>query len=253
MIRRRLNDKSCNLAINTTYNNDHRIEPFRAIMFEVVPKKDLKLLTFELDVSVFPWSTPDLSVEVYTLVGGFEGRDDQRHAWTLVANTTGVLLPYSEGMIIPTSGFEPVQLKKRERRSFYISLKEKILDYNLRASGHIGGVFSSIPEMDIFVGAGYDVSYQFPGLFSRIADPQFAGVMYFQPTDCNQERVVTEVNLDMLLEKELTSDLSFQASVSMEETISQMLASSPSLVGYQNHFGMEKSNSIQTFRRNYQG
>lgn len=199
-------------SLNTTYNDDGRVPAYVGIMFEVVARRDMTVLTFELDLIDGVSSNEDLSVEVYAKSGGFTSSVNDPNEWELLAETTAVLDPLrSRGAIVPTPDFRPLELSASERWSFYVTMQQPLLDHNVYALQKTGEVYLRTLAMDFYVGGGL-TEYKFPMAIDTLVDPQFAGVVHYQTQSC-EERQPVSTRVDYLFLMDLNPTLTDVASV----------------------------------------
>jgi hypothetical protein len=241
-------------AITTDYNTIDRV-PYFGLMFEIFPRMDLELLTIELDIRIPRGETdPDLSIEVYSMIGSYEllkAYDDAR--WSLVSTSKLVPVPGGGGGIIPSNEFAPLQIKAKERMSLYISMKGPYIDFNAFALDKTGELQLRTSEMDILVGVGYN-SYNFPGTFDTILDPQFAGTLHVRKTaECSLFIATTTVEYNVLVGEELSSELMGEISQVFDDAINTLMQTDSTLLEYQQKFGLEKKDETKTGRAEYSG
>ena len=155
-------------------------------MFTIKTKnKPINITTFELDVRATEAGVL-LSVEVYTLPGGYSTAFSDESAWTQVANTKAVSVPGGGGVIIPVQEFSTVSMLADELRSFYITLQEPFLDSKAEGLSSSGDIDADFDAFTLNVGSGL-AEYKFPATFDNTVSPKFAGVIHFkeQPAECS--------------------------------------------------------------------
>jgi hypothetical protein len=194
-----------NTALNTTHNAHPDIVPYVGIMFSIFSKNPLEILTMELDIQ-FGDST-DLSVEVYTYGGRYDLVYNDPSVWRMIANTTAVPAPEGgTGVIVPVNEFDTVSMGRMERRSFYITMKSPILDYNVAALAKTNEVALQTPDMDLLVGVGFS-EYKFPEAIDPLVDPQFTGVIHYARKAACADKVSTSVDYLFILDEQLRTEV----------------------------------------------
>ena len=242
-------------AVKTPYNNDDRVPTYMGIMFTVFSRANMELLTMELDVRIPKNETnPDLSIEVYTMKGSFENYQAYGpDRWTLVAETTGIILEEGEGVLIPTEHFDTVQIKSGEKRSFYVTMKKSYIDHTVVALDKTGELTVQTNELDIFVGVGFH-EYKFPGDFDRTLDPQFAGVLHLNKTeDCHKMVTTTSVEYSFLVDQQPSAQIQSQINANVETAIKAMMNQNPALKSYQKYYFLQKNGETFTSTVIYDG
>jgi hypothetical protein len=254
---RQLQEEECTTiaTVTTEYSTVDRT-PYFGLMFEIFPSMDLELLTIELDIRIPRGETnPDLSIEVYSMIGSYEllnAYDDAR--WTLVSTSNLVPVPGGGGAIIPSNEFTPLKIKSKERMSLYISMKGPYIDYNAFALDKTGELQMRTAEMDILVGVGYN-SYNFPGSFDRTVSPQFAGALHVRRTaECSLFIATTTVEYNVLVGEELSSELMAEINKLFDDAVNALMETSNSaLLEYQQNFALEKTDETRSGRAEYSG
>lgn len=251
---RTLNDaEQCSnfFMFETELNNDSRRPPFHGIMFEVLPRAEMELVTIELDIRVD--ETSDLSVQVYTLNGSYlllDAYDGSR--WTRVANTKLVPIAGGSTAIIRTHEFEPIQLGLRERRSFYITMTGPHIDYIAEALQRPGSLQKRTDELEMFVGSGFD-QHNFPGTVNRNLSPQFAGMLHFnRRAPCNG-MTTTTVEFRILVDQIGTSELMTQISPYVDTAVRRTLENIAQLQSLVTKFSLGVSLEARTARASFTG
>jgi hypothetical protein len=249
---RQLQTSECavNIALNTTYNADKDVVPFVGIMFSVFSKTPLDILTMELDIR-FGTNNTDLSVEVYSYTGRYELIFDDPIFWTLVANTTLVPAPEGTGAIIPQSDFDTVSIGRNERTSFYITMKNPVLQYNVEALVKTDEVALQTPDIDLLAGVGFN-EYNFPEAFDTLVDPQFTGVLHYaRQSTCGQ--VSSTVDYEFIVDEQLRGSLLGDLNVIVDAAITEILQKNSRLQGLQKMQGLQKDGNAQTAAFQYNG
>ena len=242
-------------SFNTTYNDDDRVPTYYGVMFEMFPRVDMEMLTMELDIRIpSEHDDPDLSIEVYTMKDSYEVlKAYDADSWTLVADTTGVLLPGEKGLIIPTKDFDPVKLTAGQKQSFYITMKRSYIDHNVMALQKTGEVQVKAGDFDLLVGVGF-TEYKFPGDYDRTVDPQFSGVFHFRRfTDCVKAVETTVVEFSFLLKQEVTPLLVTSVNQYVDDTIKDFMKKNSALKSYQKYFGLQQHEETKTSANSFDG
>lgn len=240
------------MSLNTTYNDVKEVPPYTGIMFEVFTKATpLQLLSMDLDVRFEPGM--DLSVEVYTKLGGFNSGIGDESQWTKIADTVAVPAPEGVGAILPVSDFMPVSMEPREKRSFYVTMKGPYLDHNVYALAKTGELQLSDSALDMFVGVGYH-EYKFPADYDRVLDPQFAGVLHLASrVDCSLDGRATTVSYQFLFEDIIDVSLIADVSGTVDEAIESLIANRSVLQNFQREYKLAKSGVVKTTAVEYPG
>lgn len=221
-------------SLNTTYNDVAEVPPYTGIMFEIFARTNIEILTFEMDLRME--NATDLSVEIYSLEGPFALLVNNASAWELVAKTVAIPEPGGNGVIVPVGDFSPVKMAERTKRSFYVTMKGPYLDHRVNALQKTGEVQISMPDIEIFVGAGL-TEYKFPGKIDRLVQPQFAGVIHYTKTaDCNKIVSTTLVEYKLLLDR---VDLFLEANAAIAAAIDKLMQSNEVLNGYVEEFKLQ--------------
>lgn len=250
-ILRQLQTDQCavNIALNTTYNANKDVVPFVGIMFSVFAKTPLDILTMELDIRF--GDDTDLSVEVYSYSGRFDLIFDDPIYWTLVANTTAVRAPEGTGAIIPVSDFDTVSIGKLERRSFYITMKAPILQYNVEALVKTDEVALQNADIALFAGVGFS-EYKFPEAIDTLVDPQFTGVLHYaRKATCGQ--VSSTVDYAFILDKRLLVGVLDDFTRQVNAAVTDLMQKDSGLQVLQETHGLQKDGDAQTATDTYSG
>jgi hypothetical protein len=238
-----------NTALNTTYNANKDVIPYVGIMFSVFAKKPLDILTMELDIRF--GDNIDLSVEVYTYKGRFDIIYNKPSFWTLVANTTLVPAPEGTGAIIPVSDFDTVSIGQNERRSFYITMKAPILQYNVGALVKTDEVALQTADIDLLAGVGFS-EYKFPEAIDTLVDPQFTGVLHYaRNSTCGQ--VSSTVDYEFILNEKLRAGVLEDFTRQIDAAVTDLLKKDSGLQLLQEKHGLQKSGDALTVIDVYTG
>jgi hypothetical protein len=239
-----------NTALNTTYNARSDVVPYVGIMFSIFSKNPLEILTMELDIR-FGDST-DLSVEVYTYEGRYDLVYNVPIVWRMIANTTAVPAPEEgTGVIIPVNEFDTVSMGRMERRSFYITMKTPILDYNVNALAKTDEVAMQTQDMDLLVGVGFS-EYKFPEEIDTLVDPQFTGVIHYaRKTTCG--KVSTSVDYLFILDEQLRIEVLGDLTRFVDAAVTNIMLQDSGLQAFQEEHGLQKDGDAQTAAEVYPG
>lgn len=239
-----------NTALNTTYNARPDVIPYVGIMFSIFSKNPLEILTMELDIRF--GSNTDLSVEVYSYAGRYDLVFNDPSVWTLIANTTAVPAPEGTGAIIPVNDFETVFMGQMERRSFYITMRSAILDYNVDALAKTNEVAFQSPDIDLLVGVGFS-EYKFPEAIDNLVDPQFTGVIHYarEATTCG--KVSTSVEYLFILDEQLRIEVLGDLTSFVDAAVTDIMLQDPGLQAFQKMHGLQKDGDAQTAPEPYPG
>jgi hypothetical protein len=196
-----LNDDICGLdTFNTKYNEIPEIPPYLGILFSVKSRgQPLEILTLELDLRLEDDS--DTSIEVYTFDGLFTTIFSDASRWKQVANTNVVRNPRGTGAgaLIPVADFDTITMGPNERKSFYITMKSPLIDFNAHAFQRTGELATENDDLSVYIGSGL-TEYKFPSEVGTVLDPQFAGVIHYKRTlETCDIREITTVTYHFLL------------------------------------------------------
>jgi hypothetical protein len=249
---RQLQTDQCavNTALNTTYSANKDVVPFVGIMFSVFAKeKPLDILTMELDIRF--GDNTDISVEVYTYDGRYDLIFNKPSYWTLIANTTLVPAPEGTGAIIPVSEFDNVSIGQLERRSFYITMKSPILQYNVGALVKTDEVALQNADIDLLAGVGFS-EYKFPEAIDTLVDPQFTGVIHYAlNSPCGQ--VSSTVDYEFILNEKLRVGVLEDFNRQIDAAVTDLLQKDSGLQVLQETHGLQKDGDAQTGTYIYTG
>jgi hypothetical protein len=249
---RQLQNGQCavNTALNTTYNAHPDVVPYVGIMFSIFAKNPLEILSMELDIRF--GSNTDLSVEVYSYPGRYDLVFNQPSVWTLIANTTAVPAPEGTGAIIPVNDFETVSMGQMERRSFYITMKSPILDYNVAALAKTNEVAFQTPDIDLLVGVGFS-EYKFPEAIDPLVDPQFTGVIHYARKAATCGTISTSVEYLFILDEQLRIEVLGDLTRFVDAAVIDIMLQDPGLQEFQKTHGLQKDGDAQTAPEDYPG
>jgi hypothetical protein len=239
-----------NTALNTTYNAHPDVVPFVGIMFSIFSKNPLEILTMELDIRF--GSNTDLSVEVYSYAGRYDLVFNDPSVWTLIADTTVVPAPEGTGAIIPVNDFQTVSMGQMERRSFYITMRSPILDYNVAALAKTNEVALQTPDIDLLVGVGFS-EYKFPEAIDPLVDPQFTGVIHYARKATTCGNVSTSVEYLFILDEQLRIEVLGDLTRFVDAAVTDILLEDPGLQVFQKMHGLQKDGDAQTTPEPYPG
>jgi hypothetical protein len=239
-----------NTALNTTYNAHPDVIPYVGIMFSIFSKNPLEILTMELDIRF--GSNTDLSVEVYSYAGRYDLVYNNPSVWTLIANTTAVPAPEGTGAIIPVNDFETVSMGRMERRSFYITMKSAILDYNVAALSKTNEVAFQTPDIDLLVGVGFS-EYKFPEAIDPLVDPQFTGMIHYARKATTCGKVSTSVEYLFILDEQLRIAVLGDLTGFVDAAVTDIMQQDPGLQAFQKMHGLQKDGDAQTAPEPYPG
>jgi hypothetical protein len=240
-----------NNALNTTYNAKPDVVPYVGIMFSVFAKKPLEILTMELDIRFGNSTELDLSVEVYSYKGRYELVFNDPSVWTLIANTTLVPAPEGTGAIIPVNDFDTVSMGPLERRSFYITMKSPIIDYNVAALAKTDEIVLQTPDMDLLVGVGFS-EYKFPEAIDPLVDPQFTGVIHYaRNATCGE--VSSTVDYEFILDDQLSIEVLGDLTSKVDAAVADIMLQDPLLQVFQDIHGLHNDGDAQTATELYSG
>lgn len=243
-------------AVSTVLNELEDIPTYYGIMFEVLPLSDLELLTLEFGIRIpsVEADNPDLSVEIFSLVGSYELlKAYKSDRWTKVIETQAVPLPAGSGTaIIPAVKFPKIKLKRNQRRSFYISMKRPYLNVHAEALDKTGETAAETDQLKVMVGVGYN-AYNFPGEFDNRLDPQFSGTLFFKgsPENCNLQMESTSVEYSFLFGQK--TDVKFMLKVDeiINRAIPKLVESSATLKDYAKRFSLKISRDTESRQKDY--
>jgi hypothetical protein len=240
-----------NNALNTTYNPNPAVIPYVGIMFSIFSRKPFEILTMELDIRFGNSTDLDLSVEVYSVKGRFDMIFNDPSVWTLIANTTLVPAPEGTGAIIPVNDFETVSMGQLERRSFYITTKSPIMDYNVEALAKTDEVALQTPDMDLLVGVGFS-EYKFPEAIDTLVDPQFTGVIHYaRKATCGE--VSSTVDYEFILDEQLRIETLGDLTTLTDAAVTDIMLQDSDLIVFQEIHGLQKDGDAQTATELYTG
>jgi hypothetical protein len=240
-----------NTALNTTYNPNPAVIPYVGIMFSIFSRKPFEILTMELDIRFGNSTDLDLSVEVYTYKGRYEIIFDDPSVWTLIANTTLVPAPEGTGAIIPVGDFDTVSMGKLERRSFYITMKSAIMDYNVAALAKTDEIALQNPDMDLLVGVGFS-EYKFPEAIDTLVDPQFTGVLHYtKKSTCGE--VSSTVDYEFILDEQLRIETLGDLTTLIDAAVADIMLQDSGLIAFQEIHALQKDGDSQTTTELYTG
>jgi hypothetical protein len=248
---RQLQTDQCavNNALNTTYNPNKDVVPFVGIMFSVFAKTPLDILTMELDIRF--GDNTDLSVEVYTYKGRYDLIFNDPIFWTLIANTTAVPAPEGTGAIIPVSDFDNVSIGQNERRSFYITMKAPILQYNVDALVKTDEVALQTTDIELLAGVGFS-EYKFPEAINTLVDPQFTGVLHYAyKSTCGQ--VSSTVYYEFILNEKLLVGVLEEFTRQVDAAVTDLMQNNSRLQVLQETHDLQKDGDAQTATAIYTG
>jgi hypothetical protein len=238
-----------NIALNTTYNANKDVVPFVGIMFSVFAKTPLDILTMELDIRF--GDNTDLAVEVYSYQGRYDLIFNKPIFWTLIANTTAVPAPEGTGAIIPVSDFDTVSIGQMERRSFYITMKAPILQYNVGALVKTDEVALQTADIDLLAGVGFS-EYKFPEAIDTLVDPQFTGVLHYaHKSTCGQ--VSSTVDYEFILNEKLRVGVLEEFTRQVDAAVTELLQKDSRLQVLQETHSLQKDGDAQTAIEPYTG
>jgi hypothetical protein len=240
-----------NNALNTTYNPNPAVIPYVGIMFSIFSRKPFEILTMELDIRFGNSTDLDLSVEVYSVKGRFDMIFNDPSVWTLIANTTLVPAPEGTGAIIPVNDFETVSMGQLERRSFYITTKSPIMDYNVEALAKTDEVALQTPDMDLLVGVGFS-EYKFPEAIDTLVDPQFTGVIHYaRKATCGE--VSSTVDYEFILDEQLRIETLGDLTTLTDAAVTDIMLQDSDLIVFHEIHGLQKDGDAQTATELYTG
>jgi hypothetical protein len=190
-------------------------------------------------------------VEVYAYSGRFDLIYNDPNYWTLVANTTAVPAPEGVGAIIPVHDFDTVSIGKLERKSFYITMKNPILTYNVDALVKTDEVALQTPDMDLLTGVGFD-EYKFPETFSTLVDPQFTGVIHYaRKSTCGQ--VSSTVDFEFVLDEDLRIGVMEDLARKVDAAVTDIMQKDSGLQVLQETHGLKKDGDAQAATDHFKG
>lgn len=254
---RRLQSTDCSLyrSETTNYNIDNpAVTTFSGIMFTIVPNPNPITITgFDVDVRLDLVDAPeDLAIQVYTKLGEFDESYTDPTQWTLIADTIAVVAPEKNGVIIPAQSFTPVDAANGQVQSFYLTMNKAIIDNTVYALEKTGELSWAGKDLSTFVGVGF-AAPSFPGEFDLTVDPQFAGIIYYEPTtgECASDTVVmTEILFDFLFASQVTAIGNVNQIVS--QTMDQLIQDTPELQQLEALYSL-KIESVETVPKEYTG
>jgi hypothetical protein len=250
---RRLQADQCavSTALNTTYNVRPDVVPYVGIMFSIFSKNPLEILTMELDIQF--GDNTDLSVEVYSYEGRYDLVYNDPSVWRMIANTTAVPAPEEgTGVIIPVNEFDTVSMGRMERRSFYITMKSPILDYNVAALAKTNEVALQTPDMDLLVGVGFS-EYKFPEAIDPLVNPQFTGVIHYARKATCADKVSTSVDYLFILDEQLRTEVWRDLTSFVDAAVTDIMLQDSGLQVFQEMHGLRKDGDAQTATEVYPG
>jgi hypothetical protein len=240
---------SVNTALNTTYNARPDVVPYVGIMFSIFSKNPLEILTLELDIRF--GNTTDLSVEVYTYGGRYDLVYNDPSVWTMIAKTTAVPAPEGTGAIIPVNDFDTVSMGRLERRSFYITMKSPILDYNVAALAKTDEIALQTSDIDLLVGVGFS-EYKFPEAIDPLVNPQFTGVIHYaRKATCG--KVSTSIEYLFILDEQLRIEVLGDLTRFVDAALTDIMLQDSGLQVFQEMHGLQKDGDAQTAAELYPG
>ncbi|GKY96852.1 hypothetical protein MPSEU_000644300 [Mayamaea pseudoterrestris] len=241
---------SCSLqrSLATTYNDDPAVPVYVGVMFSLSPLTPITVNGFDVDVRLDMVTAPeDLSVQIYHLLGEIKDSYMDSTLWTLISNTTAVMAPEKNGVIIPAASFTPVSANVGERHSFYISMTKKIIDSTVYALDKTDEVAFEGSDLTTYVGVGFTAP-NFPGEYDTTVDPQFAGIIHYEladGSDCTDtSTIITDIYFDFLFSKQVTALGNVNQIVS--KTLDQLMKNTPQLQQFMALYALKITSIVTT-------
>jgi len=219
-------------SIDAGWNENPEVIPFVGIMFQMQARNfPLEILTFEVDVlTQGSQGARSLKVEVYTKLGQYDLFVSKPDSWDFVADANLEILPDGR-TVIPARDFMSVFLEANERRSFYITLTGKWLDYKANGLVKAGDVASEGADLTIFAGSGLNEIFAdsvYPNL-----SPQFAGAVHYRRRNCAASgaaaSVKGEIEYKFILNQPVSGSFTAKIARGVENVIGDALKSEPTL------------------------
>jgi M6 family metalloprotease-like protein len=142
-------------------------------MFDVLAFRDVFVTSFDLHISL----TDEVTVEIYTKMDSYSGREEDCGAWTPVASIKVHGNGRGRPTSLPPNSFAPILLSRYLIRSFYITIKT-VNPFGMRYSrgSGSGSLVSSDDSLAIFegVGKGYPCA-------RTLQDRVWNGVIHYLP------------------------------------------------------------------------
>ena len=183
-------------SVQTVYNENDLVPSYTGIMFDFVSLAgEIEILTLEFDARLD--KITNFTVEVFVTDGDYTEKLNDESRWTRLAHTEATVAPSGRGLVIPQPDFEPVKLKRGQRRAFYIAMNGPWLDTVAQALDKTGEI--QIQEKDLALYVGVGLNRRFPVDFDKTVDPQFSGVIHYRKEiDCKDALVSTSVDFQFL-------------------------------------------------------
>lgn len=240
--------------MDTPSNSVVGVPPHAGIMFDVFTGEHiLDLLTLEFDVHI--QDLENMEVQVYSREGSFDSAIGNSAAWEQLADTTLVQAPEGGGgVIVPVQDFKTLRMQPRQRRSFYITMKDQVINSPAQALQKTGDIAQRGDDMDVFVGLGFN-EHGFPSNADNVVDPQFAGTIHYKRLeDCRESVTHTFARFYFLSEGDQPDQtLSDQMDAAMEAAMANILASDPQLQQYVETFSLQTTGTPRIITTPFQG
>ena len=240
--------------VQTPLNTILGVPSYAGIMFDVFSGgAELDVLTMEFDVHLS--DVNNMGVKVYTKEGNFKQAIGNQSAWELVADTTLVTAPEGGGgVIVPFQDFTTIRMQPRERRSFYISMMEKVINSPAMALQKTGDFAHKGDDMDFFVGVGFNEN-GFPAEADTVVDPQFAGVIHYERKEsCRASVTNTFARFHFLSEGFQQDDtLAAQMNAGLTAALQRIFSSDSILQGYVNDYSLQITGDPRVISSPFQG
>eukprot|EP00977_Amphora_coffeiformis_P005976 scaffold1271_cov167-Amphora_coffeaeformis.AAC.11 len=184
-------------SVQTIYNDNDLVPSYPGIMFDFVGlAEEIEVLTLEFDARVD--DITDYTVEVFVTEGDYTQKLNDESQWTRLAHTKATIAPSGNGLVIPQPDFQPIKLKRGQRRTVYISMNGPWLDTIAQALDKTGEI--QIQEQDLALYVGVGLNERFPEDFDKTVDPQFSGVIHYRKeVNCEEALDSTSVDLQFLV------------------------------------------------------
>ena len=167
--------------LQTVYNENPLVPSYPGIMFDFTPLFEGVVTSLEVDVRLEEATSYD--IEIFSSVGTFLKNMNNQTAWTKHADTVARVAPGGEGLIVSERDFLPLNVRPREKLSFYIQMKGPWIDVGAHALDKTGEIQEQSDDLVVFVGVG--LNSRFAEDFDKTIDPQFGGVVHYRKAvDC---------------------------------------------------------------------
>lgn len=241
-------------GLQTPLNFVRGVPSYAGIMFEVFSGGTaLNLLTLEFNIHVD--DATSMEVQVYQKFGSFGNSIGIRTDWELLANTTLVEAPEGGGgVIVPVHEFKTLRIEPRERRSFYITMKDNVINSPANALMIPGEIAYRGDDITFFVGSGFNEP-EFPQEVDGTVDPQFAGTFHYERVeDCRTSVQTTFARFHFLAEgKTGDQNLLAQMDQGLKDTLNRMLVADPTLQRFVQQYSLQITGEPRMISTQFEG